>query len=297
MARFNVPRVLQQQVLYAGIVLALVMRGVFIAGGAILVDRFTWIFYVFGAFLLYTSWRLMRRGRGVPSAWRENLVVRLTRRLPVTKDYHEARLLTVVDGRLAFTPLIVVFVAIGTADLIFALDSIPAIFGLTKEPYLALMGLRQLYFLLGSLLDRLQYLSTGLSLILGFIGIKLVLEALHDNSLPFIHGGQPVTFLPKIPVGVSLVVIGLILAGTAAASLAHRRATGGRLARRPPRDEREAQGALAQRGRERRPTRLPAPPAGSDTATLASDERNERIGDGYLDRARSAERLGADEAG
>jgi tellurite resistance protein TerC len=131
-----------------------------------------------------------------------------------------------VGGRRLLTPILVVMIAIGTTDLIFALDSIPAIFGLTEEPYLvftanvfALMGLRQLYFLLGGLLDRLVYLSYGLALVLGFIGLKLILDALHDNDLPFINGGQPVEWAPQVPVWLSLVVIVVALGATAVASL------------------------------------------------------------------------------
>jgi tellurite resistance protein TerC len=227
MSRFAVPRAYQQTVLLVGIVLALIMRGAFIAAGAALVREFVWVFYIFGAFLLYTAIRLARHGEDDPADFKENVLVRASRKvLPVSKEYDGTRLTTVVGGRRMFTPLLVVMIAIGTTDLIFALDSIPAIFGLTKEPYLvftanvfALMGLRQLYFLLGGLLQRLTYLSVGLSIVLGFIGIKLIMEALHDNNVPFINGGEPITGVPEIPIWLSLGFIIVTLAITTIWSL------------------------------------------------------------------------------
>ena len=156
--------------------------------------------------------------------------------MPTSEEYDGVKLRTTVAGVKVFTPMLVVMVAIGTTDLLFALDSIPAIFGLTSEPYLvfaanvfALMGLRQLYFLLGGLLDRLVYLSMGLAVILGFIGVKLIFEALHTNTLPFINGGEPVEWAPEIPISVSLGVIISVLVVTTVASL-----------RRTRRDAREA---------------------------------------------------------
>lgn len=227
MSRFAVPRSFQPRALGIGIVLALLLRGAFIATGALLVQRFTWIFYVFGVFLLWTAWKLVRHGEDDENDFRENIAVRASRRLMRIPTYYDgARLTTRVGGRRRFTPLLVVLVAIGTTDLIFALDSIPAIFGLTQEPYLivtanvfALMGLRQMYFLLGGLLDRLTYLSVGLSVVLGFIGVKLVLEALHTNSLPFINGGEPIPWAPEVPIWVSLCVIAATLLVTAAVSI------------------------------------------------------------------------------
>jgi TerC family integral membrane protein len=230
MARFAVPRVYQQKVLMVGIVLALIMRGAFIAAGAALVSQFAWVFYLFGAVLFYTAIRLASHGVGgdTENEYHENAMIRWSRRvLPLSRGYDGAHLHTRGDtGRFMFTPLIVVMIAIGTTDLIFALDSIPAIFGLTKEAYLvfaanvfALMGLRQLYFLLGGLLERLKYLSVGLSVILAFIGVKLVLEALHDNNVPFINGGDPVSWAPHVPIWLSLAVIVLTLLVTTAASL------------------------------------------------------------------------------
>jgi len=217
MAKFAVPRQYQQKVLLVGVGLALVMRGIFIALGAEAIAHFDWVFYIFGAFLIYTAWKLIRTA-DEEEEFEENRVLRLVQRvLPSTSEYHGARLTTKVDGRRLVTPMLIVMVAIGTTDLLFALDSIPAIFGLTQEPYLvftanafALMGLRQLYFLIGGLLDRLVYLSYGLAVVLGFIGVKLILEALHH------HG---VEWAPEVPILVSLGVIVGTLTITAVASL------------------------------------------------------------------------------
>jgi tellurite resistance protein TerC len=227
MARFAVPRTAQQKVLLVGIVLALLMRGVFIAVGAAAISRFDWVFYLFGAFLVYTAVKLATTGESDGDEFKENVVIRWIRRvLPLADRYNNTHLTIRVNGRRLLTPIVVVMIAIGTTDLIFALDSIPAIFGLTQEPYLvftanvfALMGLRQLYFLLGGLLYRLVYLSVGLSLVLGFIGVKLVLEALHNNNVPFINGGQPVTWAPEVSIELSLAVILGTLAATTVASL------------------------------------------------------------------------------
>ncbi|GAA2717176.1 TerC family protein [Micromonospora olivasterospora] len=227
MARFAVPRQYQQKVLLIGIVLALVMRGGFIAAGAALISQFTWVFYIFGAFLIYTAVNLLRQGEPDEDEFSENVLIRWSRRaLPISKDYDGAKMITHENSRRLFTPMLIVMIAIGTTDLIFALDSIPAIFGITQEPYLvftanvfALMGLRQLYFLLGGLLDRLIYLSVGLAVVLGFIGVKLALEALADNNLPFVNGGQPVGWAPHIPIWLSLVVILGTLSAATAASL------------------------------------------------------------------------------
>ncbi|MDT4989264.1 MAG: tellurite resistance protein TerC [Micromonosporaceae bacterium] len=237
MARFAVPRTAQQKVLLVGIVLALVMRGAFIAVGAAAISRFDWVFYLFGAFLVYTAVRLASGGGGNDGAdFRENAVTRWTRRvLPLSDRYNNAHMTIRAGGRRMLTPMLIVMIAIGTTDLIFALDSIPAIFGLTQEPYLvftanvfALMGLRQLYFLIGGLLNRLLYLSLGLSVVLGFIGVKLGLEALHANNVPFINGGEPVGWAPAVSTEVSLAVILGTLALTTVASLLRSR----RMARR-----------------------------------------------------------------
>jgi TerC family integral membrane protein len=228
MERLAVPRQYQQTALLVGIILALIMRGVFIAVGAAAINNFSWVFYLFGAFLIYTAFQLSRnRDSGDSRDYQENAVIRWTkRRLPATDEYHGVRPTVVVDGKRLMTPMLIVIIALGTTDLLFALDSIPAIYGLTNEPYLvftanvfALMGLRQLYFLIGGLLTRLVYLSLGLSVLLGFIGVKLVLHALHENELPFVNGGEHVAWAPEIPVGLSLGIILGTLAVTAVASL------------------------------------------------------------------------------
>jgi len=232
MARFKVPRELQQTALLVGIVVALVLRGAFIVLGAELISRFTWVFYGFGLFLVYTAITLVRDRGNQEEDYEENVVIRRVRRaLRVSPDFAGTRLRVRQDGRRLWTPLVVVFLALGTTDLLFALDSIPAIFGLTRDAFIvftanvfALMGLRQLYFLLGGLLRRLVYLSVGLAVILAFIGVKLVLSAVHENSLPFLNGGQPVEAVPEIPIWLSLVVIvGVLVVVTAASLLRTRR--------------------------------------------------------------------------
>lgn len=230
MATFRVPAVHQHRVLLIGIVLALIMRGLFIAVGAVLISNFSWVFYLFGALLIYLSWVQIRQ-RDENVDFRENIALRALRKVvPVTDEFHGSRLTVKQDGKRLVTPMIVVMIAIGSADVVFALDSIPAVFGLTQEPFLvftanafALMGLRQLYFLIGGLLSRLVYLSIGLGAILGFIGVKLVLEALHENSLPFVNGGQPLD-VPTVGIELSLVVIvGVLLVTTVASLLKARR--------------------------------------------------------------------------
>jgi tellurite resistance protein TerC len=227
MGRFAVPEKLQQSALLIGIIIAIVLRGIFIAVGAAAINQFSWIFYLFGAFLIYTAVRLGREGQGSDDEYHENrFMLWVERRFPATKEYDGAKLFTHIDGKRLATPMFIVIMALGTTDLLFALDSIPAIYGLTKEPYLvltanlfALMGLRQLYFLIGGLLKRLVYLTIGLSVLLAFIGVKLVLHALHENQLPFINGGQPVEAAPDIPITVSLGAIVVILGVTTLASL------------------------------------------------------------------------------
>ena len=231
MAAFKVPVALQHQVLLIGIVLALAMRGLFIAAGAALIASFSWIFYLFGALLIYLGYRQIRQ-RESDTEFRETVVLRTIRKLvPVTDRYDGSKLTVKRDGKRWFTPMIVVMIAIGSVDLIFALDSIPAIFGLTQEPFLvftanafALMGLRQLYFLIGGLLARLVYLSIGLGVVLGFIGVKLVLDALHENSLSFINDGQPLHSVPTVGIELSLsVIVGVLVVTTIASILATRR--------------------------------------------------------------------------
>jgi len=243
MSRFAVPEVAQQKVLMIGIIVSLVLRGGFILIGAELIDRFGAVLYLFGGFLVYSAARLVREavgGReaqvsGEPATGEKAVVaVAVGRALGASGEYDGARLRTRSGGRAVFTPLVVVFVAIGTTDLLFAFDSIPAIFGLTRDPFIvfsatvfALMGLRQLYFLLGGLLARLEYLSWGLAAILGFIGVKLICEALRDNELPFVNSGDPVGWAPRFSTLPSLGVIAAALALTAVASLpAGRRRTG-----------------------------------------------------------------------
>jgi len=228
MSSFAVPRIYQQKLLLIGIVMALVMRAAFIALGAAAIDAFSWVFYVFGIFLILTAVKLARESGHEKEAEEKRdsrIVAFVGRFIPISDDYDRDRFLTRVGGQRAATPMLLALVAIGFTDLLFALDSIPAIYGLTEEPYIvftanafALMGLRQLYFLIGGLLDRLIYLSIGLSLILGFIGVKLILHALHKNTLPFLNGGNYVD-VPEISTATSISVIGAILLITTVASL------------------------------------------------------------------------------
>lgn len=219
MARFSVPRKYQQEVLMVGIIIALILRGIFILLGAIVIEQFSWVFYIFGAFLLWTAWKQAQDDGEEEEAKENPLIARIRRIIPMSDTFDGGKLRTVVDGKKVFTPMLVVFVTIGMTDLLFAVDSIPAIFGLTQSAFIvftanifALMGLRQLYFLLGGLMNRLIYLKHALSVILAFIGVKLVLHAMHVNELPFINGGQHIEWAPEIPTFVSLgVIIGTIL--------------------------------------------------------------------------------------
>ncbi|SFJ99561.1 TerC family protein [Cellulomonas sp. KH9] len=223
MASFRVPRLYQQKVLLIGITIALVLRTVFIFVGAAFIERFSAIFYLFGAFLLYTAWTQIRAGSADEEEYHENAVLRWTRRaFPTTDDYVGDKMVVRRDGKRYMTPMLIVMVAIGTADIIFAVDSIPAIFGLTQETFLvfaanafSLLGLRQLFFLIDGLLDKLVYLSYGLGVILGFIGIKLLIHAMHTNEVPFINGGEHITVVPEINTWVSLgVIVGTLLVTT-----------------------------------------------------------------------------------
>ncbi|TGD86320.1 TerC family protein [Mycolicibacterium sp. CH28] len=228
MASFAVPRAFQQKLLLIGIVMALVMRAGFIAVGAAAISRYSWVFYLFGIFLVLTAVKLAKEAGHEEEAEeeRDSRIIALVRRLvPTTDDYDGDKFLTKLDGKRAVTPMLLALIAIAFTDVLFALDSIPAIYGLTEEPYIvftanafALMGLRQLYFLIGGLLDRLVYLSYGLALILAFIGVKLVLHALHENTLPFINGGQHVA-VPEISTAMSIGVIAVVLVITTVASL------------------------------------------------------------------------------
>ena len=201
LARFKIDKTKQQLVLLIGIIMALILRGIFIALGSAAISRFSWVFYIFGAFLLYTAYKLISESG--------------------EKEWEEGKLITWFRKKGA-SPLTIVLVAIAFTDLIFALDSIPAIFGLTKDPYIvftanafALMGLRQLYFLLGGLMNKLIYLTQGLSIILGFIGVKLIIEAIHGGGTHKILGVE----IPEISTQFSLIVIVGTLVTTTIASL------------------------------------------------------------------------------
>ncbi|GAA3962323.1 TerC family protein [Streptomyces marokkonensis] len=220
MAKFAVPSQYQQRVLMVGVIIALVLRAAFIAAGAAIISAFSWVFYIFGAFLIWTAWKLIQDARkgGHDEEYEENKLLKtVERRFGVADRYHGTKLWIEENGRRVMTPMLVVMLAIGSTDVLFALDSIPAIYGLTQDPYIvftanafALMGLRQLYFLIGGLLRRLVHLSYGLSVILGFIGVKLVLHALHESG---VH-------VPEIGIPFSLGFIVLVLAVTTATSLA-----------------------------------------------------------------------------
>ena len=214
MARFSVPRKYQQEVLMVGIIIALVLRGLFILAGTALIENFSWIFYIFGAFLLFTAVQQAIQNHDDMEETESGIIRFLRKRIAISSEFEGVKLRTTIDGTRMFTPIIIVFIAIGTTDLVFALDSIPAIFGVTKDPFIvftanifALMGLRQLYFLLGDLIDKLEYLHYGIAFILAFIGVKLVFHALHENELPFINGGQHVEWAPEIDTWTSLYVI------------------------------------------------------------------------------------------
>jgi tellurite resistance protein TerC len=219
MAKFAVPSQYQQRVLMVGVLMALVLRAIFIAAGAAIISSFSWVFYIFGAFLIYTAWKLVEDARkgGHEEEYEENkLLQAVEKRFGVADRYHGTKLWIEENGKRVMTPMLVVMLAIGSTDVLFALDSIPAIYGLTQDPYIvftanafALMGLRQLYFLIGGLLKKLVHLSYGLSIILGFIGVKLVLHALHESG---VH-------VPEISIPFSLGFIVLVLAVTTVTSL------------------------------------------------------------------------------
>jgi TerC family integral membrane protein len=225
MTKLKVPRSLQQFALLVGIILALIFRGVFIALGAAVINAFSWVFFIFGAFLIWTAVKIYldyRKHDEATDAPPDNAALRYVRKhFNATKDYRGTKLTVVEGGKRLITPMLIVIIALGSTYLLFALDSIPAIYGLTQEPYLvftanvfALMGLRQLYFLIGGLLKKLVYLSVGLSIILGFIGIKLILHALHSY-----HLADWAPFDGEIPIWLSLTVIIVTLTITTVASL------------------------------------------------------------------------------
>ncbi|MGO1838657.1 MAG: TerC/Alx family metal homeostasis membrane protein [Candidatus Microbacterium stercoravium] len=230
MGQFAVPRRYQQEVLMVGIIIALVLRAAFILLGAALIENFSWIFFIFGAFLVYTAAKQVLEKEHEDGAQKESFIVRVLRRfIPIHDQYDGAKLRTVVNGKKMLTPMLIVFISIGVTDLVFAIDSIPAIFGITQIPFLvfaanlfALMGLRQLYFLLGDLLDRLRYLKYGVAFILAFIGVKLFFHAMHVNELPFINGGEPILWAPEISNWLSLgVIFASIVVSTIASLIAN----------------------------------------------------------------------------
>jgi tellurite resistance protein TerC len=232
MSRFNVPRKYQQEALMVGIIIALIFRGIFILIGAQLIESLSWIFYIFGAFLLYTAWRQAFDNHETEGDGENGLVRFLRKRVNISPDFDGAKVRTTFDGKRMFTPMLIVFLALGSTDLLFALDSIPAIFGITQSAFIvftanvfALMGLRQLYFLLGGLLEKLVYLHYGIAFILAFIGVKLVFHALHENEVPFINGGEHITWIPEIDTWTSLAVIILSMAVATVASLIKMRRT------------------------------------------------------------------------
>jgi len=234
MARFAVPPKMQQEVLMIGVIMALVLRAIFILLGAALIASFSWIFYIFGAFLIYTAIHQAVRSGQEEEDTENKLIAWLRKRISITETYNGIKLrttVTVKEGgksvtKRMLTPMLLVLVSLAVTDVIFAFDSIPAIFGITTSPFIvfvanvfALMGLRQLYFLLGGLIKKLHYLTYGIAVILAFIGVKLVLHALHDNTLPFINGGEHLDGIPEISTEVSLIVIVAAIGISALASV------------------------------------------------------------------------------
>jgi tellurite resistance protein TerC len=232
--KLKVPAKARSQALIVGIMIALILRFIFIAVGAAAIAAYSWVFYIFGAFLVYTAISLVKEhfsDHEDSDAPGGKMIDFLKRRVNVVEEFHGAKVSIRQDGKRYYTPLLFAMVAIGSADILFALDSIPAVFGLTSEPYIvfianafALLGLRQLYFLLSGLLLRLKYLGLGLSAILGWIGIKLAIHALHTNELPFINGGKHVEGLPEITTELSLgVILGTITIATVTSLIATRK--------------------------------------------------------------------------
>lgn len=275
MASFAVPRIHQHRVLLVGVLIALVLRGILIIVGAAALQRFSVTFYLFGALLILTAAKLLRGEDDDGAEPGNNIVVRTVERFfPTTREYHGSKLTAMVDGRRVLTPMLLVMVAIGTTDVLFALDSIPAIFGLTQEPYLvftanafALMGLRQLYFLVSGLLERLVFLPIGLAVILAFIGVKLILHAMHETTdIP----------VPEISIAISLAVIIGVLTVTTIASLLYVRARPGVLATGPAATHiqalRRESEELERLGDESRLPTSPTGAPGSGEAVGASEE-------------------------
>ena len=227
MTTFAVPKEFQQKVLLVGVAIALVARGVFIALGVTIIENFSWVFYLFGILLFWLAWSQAKGGDEHGAEDGDSKLIRLLRRVIPTSDHFDGdRMTTRVNGKRLFTPMLLVMVSIGLTDVLFALDSIPAIFGLTQDAFIvftanafSLLGLRQLYFLIAGLLERLIYLGQGLAVILAFIGVKLVFHALHVNEVPFINGGQHVEWAPEIPIWFSLGFILLTITVATVASL------------------------------------------------------------------------------
>lgn len=217
MTSFAVPAMLQHRVLLVGVVIALVLRAILILIGAELIARFAGVFYVFGAFLFFTAWKVWTSHDQEPDPQGNAMVRYISHRFAISPHYDGSHLLTKVANKRMLTPLALVMLAIGTTDILFALDSIPAVFGITQEAFIvfaanafALMGLRQLYFLLQGLMGKLRFLSYGLAVILAFIGVKLIIEALHETTS---------LSVPLIPIWLSLLVIIGVLGGTAVLSI------------------------------------------------------------------------------
>ena len=266
MTKLKVPRHLQQFALLVGIILALIFRGIFIALGAAVINAFSWVFFIFGAFLVWTAVKLYldyRKHDEDTEELPDNPALRFVRRrFNATKDYRGTKLTVVENGKRLITPMLIVIVALGSTDLLFALDSIPAIYGLTQEPYLvftanvfALMGLRQLYFLIGGMLKRLVYLSVGLSIILGFIGIKLILHALHSY-----HLADWAPYDGEIPIWLSLTVIVVTLTITTVASLVKSKYDEDRLATRSESQEIRQPPESGSQPRQAQSPERPTPP-------------------------------------
>ena len=230
LAKFSVPKEMQQRVLMIGILIAIVLRGIFIVVGVQIIESFSWVFYIFGAYLVYVAWKQAFGGDEDEGA-KDNLFIRfLKKRVRMTDEWRGGKVRIQYEGHKYFTPFLMVILALGTTDLLFAIDSIPAIFSVTTDPFLvfacnifALMGLRQLYFLLGGLLDRLVYLHYGIAAILGFIGVKLVFHAMEANEISWLNGGEPITWVPHIETWHSLVVIVAAMALSIVASLVKNR--------------------------------------------------------------------------
>lgn len=224
MTKFAVPKKYQQEVLMVGIIISLVARALFILAGSVIIEHFVGVFYLFGLFLLWTAWKQTQE-EGEDDG--ESFIMRWVRKLfPVAQEYDGNKLRTRVNGKTMLTPMLMVFITIGLTDVMFALDSIPAIFAVTRNPFLvftanlfALMGLRQLYFLLGGLMERLAYLHYGIAIILGFIGVKLLIHAIHEAPLSFIPGFELLEKIPEVPIWLSLTVIVVSMAGAVVASL------------------------------------------------------------------------------